>query len=108
MRPEGTRKLNWSKKGTLVTQRKAGTPRRPTLRGVDHGLLPPSADRFIKPHEGVQDVALGLCEFLFRGQALSLRIQHFQIAADAAHISHVCQSALIAQRISQQLLTTAV
>ena len=62
-------------------------------------LLPPATQRLIQLNQRGQYIPLGLCKLLFRGQALALCVEHFQIAADAPDVTRASQHALVAKRL---------
>src|SRR5262245_55014351 len=72
------------------------------------GLLPSTDMRLVELNQRSQYVPLCLSELLFGGQPLALRIEHLQVAADAAHVTHVCQAALVAQRLGEKPLAAGV
>jgi len=60
------------------------------------GLLPPTAKSLVKLYERGQHVSLRLGEFLFGSQPLTLGVEHFQVAADAAFVTGAGEPALVA------------
>src|SRR4051794_6251085 len=95
-----------SRKGKANSR--ARSPARRNRQFGGRSLLPTTAEGLIEVHQRRQHIPLGLRELLFGGQALTLGVEDFEVAADAAHIAHVGEPALISERLREECLTGAV
>src|SRR5262249_23068865 len=65
-------------------------------------LFPPTAKRLVQLHQRRQYIPVGLRVLLLGGEPLTLGVEHFQIAAHSANVSHVSDAGLIDQRVGKK------
>src|SRR3954463_11485332 len=65
-------------------------------------LFPAAAKRCVQLDERRKDVPLRLCQLLLRCQTLTLGVEYFQVAADAANVAGIREPALLSQCLGER------